>query len=102
MLLFWQTYFLDSEMLGHQENMTNVIYFLLIYDSLQVYNNQKQNQYGRLYLASLKTAILKLLQKSEDYGTCTCIFIFPLINSYIKSRFNKALDTDSLDNIGKI
>lgn len=95
MLLFWQTYFLDSEMLGHQENMTNVIYFLLIYDSLQVYNNQKQNKYGRLYLASLKTAILKLLR-------CTCIFIFPLINSYIKSRFNKALDTDSLDNIGKI
>lgn len=38
----------------------------------------------------------------EDYGTCTCIYIFPLINSYIKSRFNKALDTDSLDNIGKI
>lgn len=63
MLLFWQTYFLDSEMLGHQENMTNVIYFLLIYDSLQVYNNQKQNQYGRLYLASLKTAILKLLRR---------------------------------------
>lgn len=46
MLLFWQTYFLDSEMCGHQENMTNVtvrnvLLIELPYDSLQVYNTTK-------------------------------------------------------------
>lgn len=46
MLLFWQTYFHDSEMCGHQENMTNVtvrnvLLIKLPYDSLQVYNTTK-------------------------------------------------------------
>lgn len=49
MLLFWQTYFLDSEMCGHQENMTNVtvrnvLLIKLPYDSLQSIIQPKTKQ----------------------------------------------------------
>lgn len=61
MLLFWQTYFLDSEMCGHQENMTNVtvrnvLLIKLPYDSLQVYNTTK-NKTNMVCCISLQSSV---------------------------------------------
>lgn len=60
-LLFWQTYFLDSKMCGHQENMTNVtvrnvLLIKLPYDSLQVYNTTK-NKTNMVCCISLQSSV---------------------------------------------